>query len=79
MVKLPRYDLTHNAKNENWDLKNGSGKTVKSFDLKSDATKGGALADAIGGPGSVRIHKVDGKIQEERTFPGSADPRKSKG
>ena len=30
-------------------------------------------------PVSVRIHKLDGKIQEERTYPRSADPRRSKG
>jgi hypothetical protein len=30
-------------------------------------------------PVSVRIHKTDGKIQEERTYPRSADPRRSKG
>ncbi|MBC7754217.1 MAG: DUF2188 domain-containing protein [Moraxellaceae bacterium] len=30
-------------------------------------------------PISVRIHKMDGKIQEERTYPGSADPSSSKG
>lgn len=29
--------------------------------------------------GSVRIHKVDGKMQEERTYPRSKDPRGSKG
>ena len=28
---------------------------------------------------SVKYHKVDGTIQEERTFPRSSDPRKSKG
>jgi hypothetical protein len=30
-------------------------------------------------PVSVRIHKQDGRIQEERTYPRSADPRRSKG
>lgn len=30
-------------------------------------------------PVSVRIHKRDGKIQEERTYLRSADPRRSKG
>jgi hypothetical protein len=30
-------------------------------------------------PVSVRIHKADGKWQEERTYPRSADPRWSKG
>jgi hypothetical protein len=29
--------------------------------------------------GSVRIHKQDGSIQEERTYPRSADPKGSKG
>jgi hypothetical protein len=28
---------------------------------------------------SVRIHRADGKFQEERTYPRSQDPRKSKG
>lgn len=30
-------------------------------------------------PISLRIHKTDGKIQEERTYPRAADPKKSKG
>ncbi|MBD1597592.1 DUF2188 domain-containing protein [Pseudomonas typographi] len=30
-------------------------------------------------PVSVRIHKLDGTIEEERTYPRSADPRGSKG
>lgn len=30
-------------------------------------------------PVSVRIHKQNGRIQEERTYPRSADPRRSKG
>lgn len=29
--------------------------------------------------GSVRIHKENGRIQEERTYPRSKDPRGSKG
>jgi len=29
--------------------------------------------------GSLKIHKLDGTIQEERTYPRSKDPRKSKG
>jgi hypothetical protein len=28
---------------------------------------------------SVKIHNLDGKIQEERTYPRSADPRRSPG
>ena len=29
--------------------------------------------------GSVRIHKENGQIQEERTYPRSKDPRGTKG
>lgn len=31
------------------------------------------------GGGSLKIHKNDGGFQEERTYPMSNDPRKSKG
>jgi hypothetical protein len=30
-------------------------------------------------PASVYIHGIKGRIQEERTYPRSADPRKTKG
>jgi hypothetical protein len=76
MVKLPRYSLGYNAKTKRWELKNeGSGSVVKTFGSKAKATKGGVLARAVGGKGSVRIRKRNGKIQEERTYPRSADPR----
>ncbi|MEW5511978.1 DUF2188 domain-containing protein [Pseudomonas asiatica] len=29
--------------------------------------------------GSVKIHTADGQIEEERTYPRTADPRRSKG
>lgn len=38
-----------------------------------------AAAKASPTPVSVRIHKKDGTIQEERTYPRSADPSSSKG
>ena len=78
--KLPRFDLVHNKAKGRWDLEShDSGKVVKSWDEKADATKGGTLEKAVGGEGSVRIHKMNGKFQEERTFPRGEDPRKSKG
>jgi len=52
---------------------------VKAFASKAAALKGGVLEKAVGGRGSVRIRKRDGKIQSERTYPRSADPRSSKG
>ncbi|WP_410458013.1 DUF2188 domain-containing protein [Pseudomonas sp. N40(2020)] len=32
-----------------------------------------------GNVASLKIHKEDGAIQPERTYPGSADPSQSKG
>jgi hypothetical protein len=76
MAKLPRFSLSHNEKTKKWDLKKeGSGEVVKSFKTKAAATKGGVLERAVGVMGSVRIRKRNGKIQEERTYPRSMDPR----
>lgn len=48
-----------------------------------DNTKAGLINQVrehmIDREGSVKIHKEDGTFQEERTYPGSADPHKSKG
>jgi len=78
--KLPRFTLTYNDKKETWNLTNDTtNKTVKTFDTKAQATKGGVLEKAVGNEGgSVKIQKINGKFQEERTYPRSADP-KSKG
>ena len=81
MPRLPKYTLIHNEKKERWDLKDdATGRTRKTFEAKAEATKGGALEKALwSAGGSVKIQKLDGRYQEERTFPGSADPRSSKG
>lgn len=78
---LPKYHLTKDAKKGDWKLaQEGADRATRRFDKKAEATKGGVLADAIGkGGGSVRIHKADGPIQEERTFPRSKDPKGSPG
>ena len=81
MADLPKYTLTHDDKKDDWVLKkDGSDRATRRFENKADATKGGALADALGSAGgSVKIQKKDGLYQEERTFPRSKDPKKSKG
>ena len=50
------------------------GDVVKRFARKAEATAGGVLPRIVK-RGTVRIHNKDGSIQEERTFPRSADPR----
>ena len=79
--KLPKYTLDYNEKKDHWDLqKDKSDKVIKSFETKEEATKGGVLEKAVGKEGgSVKIQKMDGKFQEERTYPGSADPKSSEG
>lgn len=79
--KLPKFTLTKNEKKDRWDLtKDGTDRVVESFERKADATRGGALEKAVGPDGgSVKIQKENGRIQEERTYPRSADPKKSPG
>jgi hypothetical protein len=80
MAKLPRYSLSHNDKTKKWELKReGSGEVIKRFKTKAGAIKGGVLERAVKKLGSVRIRKRNGKIQEERTYPRSMDPRGRRG
>lgn len=78
---LRRFSLTHNSQRENWQLRDDlTRRVVRSFETKDEATTGGVLGGALGQQGgSVRIHLQNGRIEEERTFPRSADPRKSPG
>jgi len=80
MAKLPKFTLSHYDKKGGWDLtQDKTDKTIKHFETKAEATAGGVLKKAIGGEGSVKIEKENGKYQEERTFPRSEDPKESKG
>lgn len=76
---LRSFHLT--KKGGTWRLEQaGSDRAVRTFERKADATRAGALAEALGRQGgSVKIHKQDGRIQEERTYPSGKDPRGSKG
>ena len=78
-MALRSFHLT--KKGEKWRLEQaGSNQAVKVFDRKADATKGGVLKKAVGKEGgSVKIHNLKGRIQEERTYPRSKDPKGSRG
>ncbi len=76
MARLPKYSLAYNDKRKKWELKReGSGEVIRRFKTKAAATKGGVLERSVKKLGSVRIRKRNGQIQEERTYPRSADPR----
>ncbi len=62
-----------------WDLtKEGADRASLSKPSKAEII---AAAEEFMGnkTGSVKIHLANGQIEEERTYPRSADPRRSKG
>jgi hypothetical protein len=61
--------LAHNSKKDCCDLKKDKRKKVlHSYKTKENATKGGVLKRALGElGGSVKIEKITGGYQEERT------------
>jgi hypothetical protein len=76
---MKRIDVV--KKRDGWAGASG-GRTVPNAEAPTKAEtvrKVAAAARKDPQPVSVRIHKLDGRIQEERTYPGSADPRRSKG
>jgi hypothetical protein len=76
---MKRIDVV--KKNDRWVGESG-GRTVPRTGAprKEDAVRNTArVARNSSQHVSVRIHKEDGRIQEERTYPRSADPKRSKG
>ena len=74
---MKRIDIS--KKDDQWVAKSGDS-TVARADRKVDvvrqtAAKARQMPEAV----TVKIHKENGRIQEERTYPSSADPRKSRG
>lgn len=74
---MDNYHLTHD--DDGWKLKReGAERATKRFDTKEegmDFSKKFMRKHS----GSLKIHKKDGEIQEERTYPRSADPRRTPG
>lgn len=81
MANLVQYTLVHNDKKDRWELKrDGSNRSVETFESKAEALKGGVLEKAMGkAGGSVMIQKKGGVFQQERTYPRGRDPRRSPG
>ena len=81
MPKLPKFTASHNEKKDRWEVTNDkTDKVVKTFSNKDDMTARGVLRKAVGPEGgSVKIQLMNGKFEEERTYPKSADPKGSKG
>jgi hypothetical protein len=75
---MRNFHLTKDG--EGWILKEEGGREVKSFTSdKQEAIRESATFIESSGEGSLKIHTEDGRFEEERTYPRSADPRKSEG
>ncbi|TNB78802.1 DUF2188 domain-containing protein [Pseudomonas sp. Fig-3] len=74
---MDNYHLSPTA--DGWELKKaGAERATKRAATKQELVR--ALADFFDGKiASVKIHRADGTIEEERTYPRSADPKRSKG
>ncbi|MDO7896900.1 DUF2188 domain-containing protein [Pseudomonas citrulli] len=74
---MDNYHLSPTA--DGWELKKAGAERAS----KRAATKQAlvsSLSDFFNGKtASVKIHKTDGTVEEERTYPRSADPKRSKG
>ncbi len=76
---MKRIDVL--KKGDKW-VGQSDGKTVRGTGARNkvDAVKNTAgVARRAAEPVTVKIRKENGRIQEERTYPGSADPKRSKG
>ncbi|WP_285410180.1 DUF2188 domain-containing protein [Pseudomonas sp. FR229a] len=74
---MDNYHINKNQ--QHWELvKEGAQRASKTAETKAEITQ--IASDYLQGKtASLKIHKEDGTIQEERTFPRAADPRRTKG
>ena len=74
---MDNYDITKDG--DKWKLKKqGNDRASKTADTKQEIIQKTRdyMSDKTG---SVKIHKVDGQYQEERTYQRKDDPKKSPG
>ena len=76
---MKRIDITKPGKLA-WVATTDDGEVVASELHKDDCIRATAeYAESLGEPVTVKIHREDGTFEEERTYPRSADPRRSPG
>lgn len=74
---MDNYHITKS--DDHWSLvKQGAERPSKTAATKAEIIQ--LAAEFLEGKtASLKIHKEDGTVQEERTYPRAADPAKSKG
>jgi hypothetical protein len=74
---MKRIDISRQGKQ--WVAKSGNDVVAKAANKVGAVHKTAQQAKKMPEAVTVKIHKLNGEIQEERTYPKSADPHKSKG
>jgi uncharacterized protein DUF2188 len=75
--RLVQFEVKSNRRG-GWDVAQGT-RTVVHVDGKVEAVRQAAGLAKQQSAATLRIRNLNGRIQEERTYPRSADPRQSKG
>lgn len=74
---MDKYEIQHDG--EKWKLqREGGNRALLSAQTKAEIMKSGTEYVRDHG-GSLKIRGQNGQYQEERTYPHSSDPRRSKG
>ena len=74
-----RKTYTVSRSGNGWKATESGGNVVASGKRKSDMVRDAAKVARQQPSASLRIQGRDGRIQDERTYPRSSDPRRSKG
>lgn len=74
-----RKTFTVSKSGAGWKASESGGNVVASGKRKSDVVRDAARIARQQPSASLRIQGRDGRIQDERTYPRSSDPRRSKG
>jgi hypothetical protein len=77
MKKLARVEVRWNKKTDRWEVVSKEG--VRPFVTKELAVRCGIQIAQAQQPSQLRICLMNGTYREERTYPRSRDPRRSKG
>ncbi len=74
------YHVEYDARKRDWRvLPEGSSTTVARAGTKDAAVREAVAKAKTKQLAQVRIHNRDGRIQSERTYPRSSDPRRTPG
>ena len=76
---MRRIGVVRKKRGKGWVAKRESKVLVSGTTKSTTVKKAAKVARKARKPTSRVIHKRNGRFQEERTYPRSADPRRSKG